>query len=104
MEINVVELLEQFGPDMGVTFHKDYSGRGMYGRTCVALIASQCEVDGVISAVICDMVAGLVDQPKEAKFDYSLAVQDAVDKLLTEQRRDNMGLDVVVYWPSLCGE
>lgn len=67
---------DEFGPD--VQFRNGYSGRGMYGSQCVALVGSFNQVMGALALV------------EEADDRITLA-EDA--------RMDNMGYDIVMYWP-----
>lgn len=66
---------DEFGPD--VQFRNGYSGRGMYGSQCVALVGSFNQVMG------------------------TLALVEEVDDRITlaeDAQMDTMGYDVVMYW------
>lgn len=55
------------------TIYKDYSGRGMFGEICVGIVGSDLQ--------------GLVNCAKRKK--------------LPKPCWDNMGLDYIIYWPSI---
>jgi hypothetical protein len=60
---------------------RSYSGRGMYGRSCVGVVIPRGE-----SLIRIGVVLG------------AALGDDALD---LEERTDSMGLDTIVYWPSL---
>lgn len=66
-----------------VEYRNNYSGRGMYGRTCPALVGSMFDIAKVIAA---------------------MAVEDdlaeAAEWLEQTKRIDSMGLGYVAYWPA----
>lgn len=57
-------------------FRASYSGRGMYGKTCVGIVT---------------------DQPDEV-------IASCRDFGLSIPRRDSMGLSTICYWPSIPAE
>lgn len=59
-----------------------YSGRGMYGKRCVAINLSRDQSVWELAASVCQRDDNLV-------LDVGAPQQD------------NMGLDIVVYWPRL---
>lgn len=71
---NMVEALREAGHEP-----YSYSGRGMYGRRCVA-----------------------VDVPSGAsmlELGYALGLRGVDPSEFGEAKTDNMGLGIVVYWP-----
>jgi hypothetical protein len=54
-------------------FYSDYSGRGMYGKTC--------------ASIYCD--------------DTDECIEEAAAAGIRGARRDSMGLGAVVYWPHI---
>lgn len=87
------EVLEEYFDD--VRF--DYSGRGMYGGTCVGIVT--------------DSVWRLQSDLNEARQDYGEDYEEEeedeeVYDMLTfmldiEPSTDNMGLDLIFYWTSV---
>jgi hypothetical protein len=59
---------------MGLDIRRDYSGRGMFGKTCLGVTGSMEELDTLLSGVR-GSAKGL--------------------------RKDNMGLGYIYYWPDL---
>lgn len=84
---HIKERCEDFGE---VDFRNSYSGRGMYGKQCVGITGSETACMSLISAVI----VALVDEVEADEFPA------AVDTLMSFSR-DNMGLDIIVYWPQI---
>ena len=63
----------------------NYSGRCMYGKTCFGIVGD-----------IGDIQAALID--------FTLANPDMAEtirNIVKEQRRDNFGLDAIVYFPDV---
>jgi len=66
------EIIEELADNFG-KFRKDYSGRGMYGETCVGIVTGD--------------PTGCIEEA-EAR-----GVRGAVT--------DSMGLSIIVYWPKV---
>jgi hypothetical protein len=69
--------------DCGDFTVRSYSGRGMYGKECLAITGDLIDLV-VLGFIIADGYSDEVD------------VSD-----LAGARKDSMGLGVVVYWPSI---
>lgn len=95
-----------------VSFRNDYSGRGMYGKQCVGITGSKEWCDQVVSTVL----KGIMASVSSAAISYGesggnsdrmrvLADREAdlesAMEILPAASRDNMGYDVILYWPSL---
>lgn len=65
--------LRDIADELGGEFVENYSGRGMYGRKCVGITTS----------------------------DEWAVVAAARNVGITCERTDNMGLDIIVYWPDV---
>ena len=92
----IQELLKSACEDSGeVSFRESYSGRGMYGRQCVAISGDAGSCMEIIKQII-----------KEAHL--SMAWNDDLDfdsvvDILLDWTEDSMGMGVVYYWPQLNG-
>lgn len=65
----------------------DYSGRFMFGQTCPAIvIKSQAQYAKFVMALVHEAV------------NYNLD-PEVVEDFLAAERRDDMGLDTVIYFP-----
>ena len=94
-----------------VTFHNDYSGRGMYGRRCVGIAGNRDACHLVISQVIKDMGWRISRVAKESRDpDYSTTDENLQETMydyetniqrLMEYRSDDLGLHSIVYWPNM---
>lgn len=60
-----------------------YSGRGMYGRQCISVTTGER-----VHSVLADIIACCEDV-------------DAASDMIRGASTDNMGLDHVIYWPSV---
>jgi hypothetical protein len=76
-----LELLEDCAGNAGAGFRRDYSGRGMYGETCIGVTGSTRELVGFIM-LVCDEDRELADQ-------------------LVRLSVDDMGIDSIWYFPHL---
>lgn len=105
------EACEEVDADYTVSFHNDYSGRGMYGSKCVGISGSWQACRLVIGLAIKGMASHLVAVARESKDpDFSATDEDlgdtehdfeqAIDKLM-DQCHDDMGLGTIIYWPRL---
>ena len=65
----------------------DYSGRGMYGSTCPAVIGGLSDFIRFLGAIAADS--------------EECYVTDDFDYLVDRFSKDSMGYDTVFYWPSL---
>lgn len=82
---------------------ESYSGSGMYGATCFGVTVEPSNVRYVYAALGYAMgwvenEAGWVTEPEDT--DNAAARQGTAESLLGFARQDNMGLDVIVYFPS----
>jgi hypothetical protein len=73
MSYETVELIQRICEEVGGSFREDYSGRFMYGKTCVGIDTS----------------------------DPEMVYQLAEDYGIPAPTRDNMGLDWILYWPGI---
>jgi hypothetical protein len=72
MRENIISKAEETGLDV----RHDYSGRGMFGKTCLGVVGAMEDLDALLSEVK-GSASGL--------------------------RKDNMGLDYIYYWPEIKG-
>jgi len=71
-----IEKIESVAKDAGWEVRRDYSGRGMFGKTCVGIVCRR-----PIMAI---------------EFVAELGVRGA--------KIDDMGLDSIVYWPAVTSD
>lgn len=72
--MNDIEKLKKVAENIeNARFHADYSGRGMFGKTC--------------AAIYCD--------------DADEVIEEAGAQGIRGARRDSMGRGAVVYWPQV---
>jgi hypothetical protein len=73
------ELLKDISREVDGSVRTDYSGRGMYGDSCVGIVASDLlELGAAIARIVED------DELRE--------------ELVSNSRTDSMGYDTIVYW------
>ena len=84
----LIELIKAYADgDDDVSVRTDYSGRSMYGRTCVGAVMSDMQ-DAV------GLVGWIVAQADAAE-------QENVAEALSNCRFDSMGRRTIIYWPSI---
>ena len=71
-----IEKIESVAKDAGWEVRRDYSGRGMFGKTCVGIVCRR----------------------------PIMAIEFAAERGIRGARIDDMGLDSIVYWPAIGGE
>lgn len=95
--------------DGQVMFTNDYSGRGMYGRSCVGIVGGRHACQEVIAAVLNEMTAQLLQVACDSN-GIDREMVDARNLCNTVQSNtsilmyftiDNMGHDVIMYWEQL---
>lgn len=71
-----------------------YSGRGMFGSKCVAVVLGNDDSDA-------DFVLQVIDQAQDGGLldDMGYDIADLCDAL-RQSRHDQMGLGRVIYWPN----
>jgi hypothetical protein len=62
--------------ELGLNVHHNYSGRGMFGKTCLGVVGTMQDLDTLLSEI-----------------------KGSANGL----RKDNMGLDYIYYWPEIEG-
>lgn len=85
---NIKEVIKDYCDDEGLNYREDYSGRGMYGRSCVAV-----DCDNPLET-LSGIFAYLVDS------DDNIEGCD-VQFSLGEPRQDSMGMGNILYFPKL---
>lgn len=84
---NIENLIEEFCDYEGHLYYPHYSGRGMYGRTCVGIVTFQSPIK-----IVTALFRHLIDEGMDA---------DVIEDLLSDAKSDNMGKDIIVYFPSI---
>ena len=86
---NIYCLIEKFCNETnGCSFRADYSGRFMYGRTCVGIVIDDRVYETIVS--LCDFL-------HESGIEY-------VSDMLGTIHSDSMGLSQIIYFPDLNGK
>lgn len=87
--INFCDLIEKFCNERdGCSFRSDYSGRFMYGRTCVGIVIDDRVYETIVA--LCDFLheSGI----------------ECVSDMLGTIHSDSMGLSQIIYFPNLNGK
>lgn len=85
------EVIKQACENLDVKFYNGYSGRGMYGDSCIGVTGSLQDA----MAVIAESIKQVKDNPVTG-MDFAWVV----DALLNF-REDRLGRDTIVYWEEL---
>jgi hypothetical protein len=82
--------------DDGATLYHNYSGRAMFGESCVGLVHSD-------STYCVSMVMSHVHQLNNKNIQSDVDVEDisSLIKVVSQARIDNMGLDYIIYYPDV---
>ncbi len=68
-----IEIIREVAAEIGGKVRENYSGRGMFGKICFGIIYR----------------------------DVQTIIEEAAERGLKGASQDNMGLDYIVYWPSV---
>lgn len=72
-----------------------YSGRGMFGRQCLAIVVDE----DVPSMYLASLITSEIIRASVIDF-FDEAAEDAV-RICSEAKQDNMGKGTVFYWPDV---
>lgn len=89
-----LETLERVADASDVQLRSDYSGRGMFGRSCLAVIGSTSGLVRFAFALVEEVATGLPDEGERLG-----VLVDAVRESRTTS--DSLGHDTVYYWPGV---
>lgn len=92
MKDKIIERIKEFCEMYELEFSSDYSGRYMYGETCVAIS------DGPDMSVSLGLLVELFDYILDKVKDIKLS------EYFSDIRLDNMGMGMVIYFPDLSME
>lgn len=88
LEIELTKLIITIADDYGLEVRTDYSGRGMYGKTCMAVVGRDVDFWQFTLAL-------------GGEFATHDEGMEMLDMMGDPPSRDNMGLSMVWYWPGL---
>jgi len=86
-------VVDDSGQEMRI---RSYSGRGMYGKECMALV---CQSYGQVARVIAGVMRFACDQAENNP--ESPVEVDDVEINLGRMQMDSMGRGIVAYWPDI---
>ena len=86
---NICDLIERFCNERDeCSFRSDYSGRFMYGRTCVGIVIDDRVYETIVS--LCDFL-------------HESSIE-CVSDMLGTIHSDSMGMSQIIYFPDLNGK
>lgn len=93
------DLIDQYITEGYVDIRTDYSGRGMFGDPCLGVVVPSDQSKEKLSLILA-MVLKMEDEDDGG---ITFAAHELLEILdgLPGMRSDNMGLDVIYYWPSI---
>lgn len=99
-------ILAEACQDLGdlVSYRTDYSGRGMYGRSCVGIAGQGSDLREVIAYSIKQMTATIAATAKSGDDDALADVENDFDNCLDtllDYCSDDLGQGKIFYWPEL---
>lgn len=97
-------VMQKLSDDYGVVVSNDYSGRFMYGKTCVSVKGGEAEIQELFKAVLLDYHQSWIEAENQRMIGNDAAAPDILyeellDLLLVNYKTDSMGRGIVVYWP-----
>jgi hypothetical protein len=87
-----------------------YSGRFMYGKTCFSISGNEDECASWVSGVITSLIDIVFNEAMDCddnedclrkSHQFKNDAKEIVETLIKEQKRDNMGRNIVLYWPDI---
>lgn len=106
--IDIKELLQTAAENTDCQYRDDYSGRGMFGSKCVAIVGDADNLVEAFKQVVLELTDRLftdaIDAVGDEEHDDAYRTREEVgthlETLLT-RREDGMGLQYVWYWPKI---
>lgn len=88
---------------------REYSGRVMYGKTCLGIttsfvIKTVIEMTEYLVTEYNSLVDYMEDDEKESVLSKIDAIQELLENMKSDARWDNMGLQMIVYFPRVSYE
>lgn len=80
------DLIKTFCEDMNLQFYNNYTGRFMYGKTCVGIVCDDLD----------DCKMELRDFLRNEDCD-----EDEIKSLFNSARHDSLGLSYILYFPKV---
>jgi NADPH-dependent glutamate synthase beta subunit-like oxidoreductase len=109
--IDLAQLLYDHANATGVKFRNNYSGRAMYGKDCVGLVGELREIQTLVAELTVELIEQLYDYAIDANGDGDSEDDDIAEtyhdnviqaiEMLSNWRIDNMGLQMIMYWPDI---
>lgn len=98
-------IMQEYADDCGVTVSNTYSGRFMYGKTCVSVAGGETEIQKLFKAVLLHYHQSWIEAENQRMIgnddaDPDISYEELLDLLLVNYKTDSMGLGIVVYWPT----
>lgn len=91
---NLRNLIEQTLKDSSyVRFRSSYSGRGMYGESCIGIVGTENDC----REALCELIQEVHDISVHADDTH---FRESIN-ILMSYHKDTMGYDVIFYWPTL---
>lgn len=93
MKEKLKELIKEFCEESDYELYEDYSGRFMYGRTCIGIVT---DVNPL--GLMYDLTAYIFWNLDEVEIE---ANNQDIREFIGNAKMDNMGLEKIIYFPSL---
>lgn len=94
---NIQSIIKEKAIELGVEYRPDYSGRGMYNRSCIGVVGAFSDCMDVIKSVLIYVHNAELDCGNDdTAYDFESALGDLLD-----YNQDSMGRSVILYWPSM---
>ncbi len=85
-------------------FRESYSGRGMFGRTCVSVVGCMQSFQQMMFTVLAESASELQDTTidgTEEEAAEAFSQHMSFIQHITDFKMDSMGLDTIFYWEDL---
>lgn len=95
------QYVEQFIDELSghLAVRVDYSGRGMYGSTCVSINVDRDTRFGDVLEAIFEMGMNMEDVDRTQR-DEDVELVNAIESFLRSAQTDGMGTGMVLYFPA----
>lgn len=97
----------EFAREAGYQVYEDYSGRGMFGKKCFALVGDEPPLGTILHFISCEfenrIYHGTDENSNEICMDHDdlSKILDFMELMRNTMASDSMGVQDVYYWPKI---
>lgn len=98
----LVNIIKQYvNNTCDLTIRYNYSGRCMYGKTCLGIVGDFNDLKGLLKHVLHELNNQVMDCDNDDDMRSILYSNDEIIDMVMDYNMDSMGLDQIMYWKNI---